>query len=185
MEQLVLLLIIAAISLINWIIQKSAEHRKNRKQEEAAREAGEEPAFQDEFEPAFHDEERETASARESKRPDDELRKFLEAMGLPVEEEAPTPRPNITEAPAPPPLPQQPKAKKPRQSLREMRELAARFEKSEDVHSAAYSERPTVAPMALFGTMDQIRQGIVMREVLGPPRGLDPYGNTPDDVAAR
>lgn len=88
MEQLVLLLIIGAISLINWLIQRSAELREKRKAERASQ-MGElaAPPPPVTGPPPRHPE----------PDPSESMRKLMEALGLPVE--SPPPRP------APPPIP--------------------------------------------------------------------------------
>ena len=75
MEQLVILLLIALISIINWIIQKSKERREKRKLEKRADATGEPVA---KHEPAPDATGTETA-----------MRRLREALGLP--EEAPPP----------------------------------------------------------------------------------------------
>ena len=75
MEQLVILLLIALISIINWIIQKSREAREKRKLEKRADATGEPVAKQ---EPTPVATETETA-----------MRRLREALGLP--EDAPPP----------------------------------------------------------------------------------------------
>ena len=75
MEQLVIILLIALISIINWIIQKSKETREKRKLEKRADATGEPVA---KHEPAPDATGTETA-----------MRRLREALGLP--EEAPPP----------------------------------------------------------------------------------------------
>ena len=100
MEQLVILLLIALISLINWLVKKSAALREARKLEEKMAKTGESPRAAPppkleppEFEPSF--------------------RRLKEALGLPDEALPPAlPRrtqEKIAPAPAlpePPPLPE-------------------------------------------------------------------------------
>ena len=71
MEQLVILLLIALISIINWIIQKSKERREKRKLEKRADATGEPVA---KHEPAPDATGTETA-----------MRRLREALGLPEE----------------------------------------------------------------------------------------------------
>ena len=153
MEQLVLLLIIGAISLINWLIEQSGKRREQRRfeAERARREAEaspyQEPAPSPTSIPEVHKSE-----------PQQEMRRFLESFGIPMPEEvapqevAPeflTPAPAQTPAPAPVPRPivrkLKPTSSKPQQVQLEIKSPAA------------------------------LRQAIVWREILGPPRSLQPY----------
>ena len=118
MEQLVLLLVIAAISLVNWLIERSAKLREQKRlQKEAARRGT--PA------PQHHEEPVPEVSQREQV--EEHMRRMLESFGIPMEEPAPAEIPHpfqpkvvVFEEPAPPPpLPKpQPAAVRPRQSRR-------------------------------------------------------------------
>jgi hypothetical protein len=151
MEQLVLLLIIGAISLINWLIEQSGKRREQRRfeAERARREAEaspyQEPAPSPASIPEVHKSE-----------PQQEMRRFLESFGIPMPEEvapqevAPeilTPAPAQTPAPAPRTIVRKlkPTSSKPQQVQLEIKSPAA------------------------------LRQAIVWREILGPPRSLQPY----------
>jgi hypothetical protein len=153
MEQLVLLLIIGAISLINWLIEQSGKRREQRRfeAERARREAEaspyQEPAPSPTSIPEVHKSE-----------PQQEMRRFLESFGIPMPEEvapqevAPeflTPAPAQTPAPAP----------APRTIVRKLKPTSS---KPQQVQLEIKS------PAAL-------RQAIVWREILGPPRSLQPY----------
>ena len=153
MEQLVLLLIIGAISLINWLIEQSGKRREQRRfeAERARREAEaspyQEPAPSPTSIPEVHKSE-----------PQQEMRRFLESFGIPIPEEvapqevAPeilTPAPAQTPAPAP----------VPRTIVRKLKPTSS---KPQQVQLEIKS------PAAL-------RQAIVWREILGPPRSLQPY----------
>ena len=153
MEQLVLLLIIGAISLINWLIEQSGKRREQRRfeAERARREAEaspyQEPAPSPTSIPEVHKSE-----------PQQEMRRFLESFGIPIPEEvapqevAPeflTPAPAQTPAPAP----------TPRTIVRKLKPTSS---KPQQVQLEIKS------PAAL-------RQAIVWREILGPPRSLQPY----------
>ena len=151
MEQLVLLLIIGAISLINWLIEQSGKRREQRRFEaERARRQAEASPYQ---EPAPS-----PASIHEvyEPEPQQEMRRFLESFGIPMPEEVapqevapeiPTPAPAQTPPPAPRTIVRnlKPTPAKPQQVLLEIKSPAA------------------------------IRQAIVWREILGPPRSLQPY----------
>ena len=151
MEQLVLLLIIGAISLINWLIEQSGKRREQRRFEpERARREAEASPYQ---EPAPS-----PASIPEvyEPEPQQEMRRFLESFGIPMPEEvAPqevtpeilTPAPVQALAPAPRTIVRKlkPTPSKPQQVLLEIKSPAA------------------------------LRQAIVWREILGPPRSLQQY----------
>lgn len=196
MEQLVILLIIGAISLINWLLQKSAEHKKRRgggtpsaAPTESFTPPWEEPA------PAHR---RSDGSSQE-----EQMRRFFEALGLPPPEEhaaepvvtpsfeiepppIPEPRaqpaPRLVETPRPtgrvfpPPEPEQPSVLAPRPTLREnreMRELAEQFAASE--RDAASTTGTQAAFRSLLSDAHGARQAIILQEILNPPRALRPY----------
>jgi len=176
MEQFVLLLIIGAISLVNWLLQKSAEHREKRKAERARG---------DTIHPTSDER---TASSETQFDPMDQTRKFLEALGLP--EDALPPRPST-----PPPLPgDRTSAPEKRDFLHKLRpDLEQRLFPESPTQA---QERPmvvprtrpipslaakvTVAPSSgarglvtgLMSEPDGLRRAIVMREILGPPKAL-------------
>ncbi len=167
MEQLVILLIIGAISLVNWLIRKSAEMREQKKQ--ARREQGLDPADSDTSEiPAFQEVQKPAAAPETA---DESMRRLMEALGLPTESEPPAlPRP-VVEAPppipkiasAPPLTPRVSKnsAAKDRRLLREAREIKP--------------QRPRLA--AKLATSQGLRDAVVLAEILGPPKGLRGSGN--------
>jgi hypothetical protein len=151
MEQLVLLLIIGAISLINWLIEQSGKRREQRRleTERAHREAEpssyQEPALTPASIPEVHQSE-----------PQQEMRRFLEAFGIPMPEEVapqemareilmPTPEKALASAPRTILPKLKPTPPKPRQVSLEIKSPAS------------------------------LRQAIVWREILGPPRSLHPY----------
>jgi hypothetical protein len=153
MEQLVLLLIIGAISLINWLIEQSGKRREQRRfeAERARREAESSPYLEPAPSPT-------SIPEVHKSEPQQEMRRFLESFGIPMPEEvAPqevaseflTPAPAQTPAPAPAPRTivrkLKPTSSKPQQVLLEIKSPAA------------------------------LRQAIVWREILGPPRSLQPY----------
>jgi hypothetical protein len=153
MEQLVLLLIIGAISLINWLIEQSGKRREQRRfeAERARREAESSPYLEPAPSPT-------SIPEVHKSEPQQEMRRFLESFGIPMPEEvAPqevaseflTPAPAQTPAPAPASRTivrkLKPTSSKPQQVLLEIKSPAA------------------------------LRQAIVWREILGPPRSLQPY----------
>jgi hypothetical protein len=151
MEQLVLLLIIGAISLINWLIEQSGKRREQRRIESdrARRESEASPYQEPSPSPASIPEVHQST-------PQQEMRRFLEAFGIPIPEKVAPQEVALqilTPAPAQTParalrtisLKLKPTPSKPREVLLEIK-----------------------SPSAL-------RQAIVWREILGPPRSLQPY----------
>ncbi len=151
MEQLVLLLIIGAISLINWLIEQSGKRREQRRfeSERARREAEPSPYQEPALSPASLPEVHESA-------PQQEMRRFLEAFGIPMPDEvapqevAPQiPTPALEKAPAPAP-----------------RTIARKLKPN--------PSKPQQIPLEIKSPA-ALRQAIVWREILGPPRSLQPY----------
>ena len=153
MEQLVLLLIIGAISLINWLIEQSGKRREQRRfeQERARRQEAEPTPYLAAPSPAPVQELPEPA-------PQQEMRKFLEAFGIPLPEEPPAP---VTlqevEAPAPRQIPEP----EPAQPVL--------------VPKRKVTPTKTHQPVAIIKSPATLRQAIIWREILGPPRSLQSY----------
>jgi hypothetical protein len=189
MEQLVILLLIALISIINWIIQKSKERREKRKLEKRADATGE-PVAKEERPP--------DATGTETA-----MRRFREALGLP--EEAPPPvipkraepkgveaeriepkrmerkkreRPVPAPSPehlAPPPLPQPERRPivvhgPPVPRWQEHR----RFDSLHKMAKAPLPEVPKQSPRIreLLQSQGGLRDAVVLSEILGPPKSL-------------
>jgi hypothetical protein len=174
MEQLVILLLIALISLINWLIKKSAALREARKLEEKMAKTGESPRAAPppkleppEFEPS--------------------LRRLKEALGLPDEALPPAlPRrtqEKIAPAPAlpePPPLPEVRPLVLPRPVV-SVRASAA-LHQGRRVHeshsgragSGAASKAGTSRIRELLGSPTGLRDAVVLSEILGQPKCLRP-----------
>ncbi len=196
MEQFVLLIIIAAISLINWILQKSAEHREKRKAERARGET-------------IHPSE-EAPQSRPAGQFDgaEQTRKFLEALGLP--EDALPPRPQERQQqPAPPPLPPEPVGQTSRYGETEPEPKRSFLHKVDSsLEQRLYPDVPvevrpptraadrlptrtrrlpstaaivTTAPSSsardlveqIITQKDGLRRAVVMREILGPPKAVE------------
>lgn len=179
-EQVGILVLIGLISLIDWAMRKSRERRASRKLRRAevqppnpyvAQEAREEPA----------------------PRQDEELRRFMEALGLPPTalgpQELPPPihRPQVTEyqePPAPPVIVSPPPQPIPRVETRqhviaraarptaEQRSLAARLSAVESLEPP--DSRPAVSgPLReSLRTREALRRAVLAREILGPPMAL-------------
>jgi hypothetical protein len=154
MEQLVLLLVIAAISLVNWLIERSAKLREQRRREKEASNQGQTPPVSS---PNFPE-----PSPREEI--EDQMRRMLESFGLPVEDPKPIPQKTepvfVFEEPIAPPLPPpRPLAPPPRTALRRG------LEKS----TPTRTHRPWTSRL---GSPQGLREAIVLREILGPPKAL-------------
>jgi len=173
MEQFVILLIIAAISLINWLLQKSAEHKNRRIEQQKQDEGSGEVEFEEQ--PVRSDGGKWAA-------PEEDLRKFMEALGMPGEE---LPPPPIVQKHQPPPIPEvappepvataKTSAQIRSETNKEMRELAARFQKQAyDIADpeASGGSSPTEY-REFFESPKKLRNAIILREILGPPKGLE------------
>ena len=151
MEQLVLLLVIAAISLVNWLIERSAKLREQRRLQKESANRGQPDSFE---EPPVPE-----ASAREEL--EEHMRRVMESFGMPVEQpkpvfEKPAPVVVVEEpaAPPPPPLPV-PRSTAPRRSKK-----------------ATVAQRPRSPWVARLATSHGLREAIVLREILGPPKAF-------------
>lgn len=189
MEQLVILVIIGLISLVNWLLQKSAEKRELAKMK---REAAEQDAASRGVRPQGR---MEPVARRESARPgQDPMRELMEALGLPAEAAAPPPvvarsasveeREEFASAEQPPPLPRkaaaprvsaawQPPPRRPRPDAKTER-LASAF--SAIGQGPTREEKRSVGLRGLLATETGRRQAVILAEILGTPRGLAPVG---------
>jgi hypothetical protein len=157
MEQLVLILLIAAVSLINWLIEKSGKLREQRRLEKERSEREDTPHTPSPSAPP-------PLSTTSPLNPQDEMRKLFETFGIPIlAEEAPDHRPRQTIS-----LPW------------EEKQLPA-MEKSEPIaqppnkHIAASVFHATNPWAKRFRSPAIVREAVVLREILGPPRCLAPY----------
>lgn len=150
MEQLVLLLIIGAISLINWLIEQSGKRREKRRLEKELTSQEPEESVYRESTPAS------AAPSTEAPR-GHEMRRFLESFGIPLPEEIEAPIVNLEVAnsrQSPPPTSAQPP----------------------HVASKRIPAPVRMAPERLsLKSPAALRQGILLREILGPPRSLQPF----------
>lgn len=151
MEQLVILVIIGLISLVNWLMQRSAELREKRKLERKSLGIPEGNPFQ------------EQQPAEETERLDPDpaanMRRLMEALGLPMESEPAPPRKRSEDLP--PPLPPPPTAAPSKPAFRP--------------HRTAQVPAAPAPASALSQALKQrgsLRQAIILREILGPPKGL-------------
>jgi hypothetical protein len=191
MEQLVIILLIALISIINWIIQKSKERREKQKLEKRADATGEPVA---KHEPAPEATETETA-----------MRRLREALGLPDEAPPPvrprraepkraeaeriepkraepkkrierpvSPPPRSPDRLVPPPLPQAER----RPAVVHVRpvrwEQHRRFEPLHKIAKPSLPEVPKQPPRIreLLQSQGGLRDAVVLSEILGPPKSL-------------
>ncbi len=172
MEQLVILLLIALISLINWLVKKSSELRKTRKLEKDAGRS--EESLRGGQSPP-------TASQSERN-----LRRFREALGLPEEAVPPAP-PKRVEQTVPPPLPPSlPKAPAPARPVTHLIPAAPlhvapthegyRFEfphrTSKPLSPARGAELKDSRIQELLSSSGGLRDAVVLSEILGPPKTL-------------
>ena len=153
MEQLIILVLIGLISLINWLIQRSAEIRKRRKIEQEA--PGK--ALRQETPEPPEDTER-------------SLRKLMEALGLP--EEAPPPLPPPRRA-VPEKTPAAVPAPAPQRTPPPLRKASAPLHQWKPQASPAPPAPPAPPSLAaMLSTPNGLRHGILLAEILGPPRAL-------------
>jgi len=172
MEQLVILLIIGLISFINWLLQKSAERKAQRKTEER-------------LDHLDRPVEAEPVEAHPSAA-EERTRKFLEALGLPTD----AIEPPVERHPAPPPIPEpliRP-APAPDFTPKVNRDLERRLAGEAPAifrppSRPAPKRAPTRHAPTPTSTSDQtlrealqtpggLRNAILAREILGTPKGL-------------
>ena len=158
MEQVVIIVIIGLISLVNWVVKRSAEIREERKRERQRQGIPE----GDPFHSAPHETES-PAPSRPDTAPSTDMRRLMEALGLPPEDDELPPKPVVREAPPaipPPPTYRPPAAAKPRVN-------------KPSTGVVSIPPATTVSPLAAaLRSRDGIRQAIVLREILGPPKAL-------------
>lgn len=172
MEQLVLLLIIAAISLVNWLIEKSAKLREEKRLGKLRREREEQQnsfprqTAQPPPAPQLIPEPVPAAPSRTQ----EELRRMLESLGFPIEEEEQAPPPPLPRA-EPRPEPMAPVFEEPAPAIPELRPPAPR-PKPQPVHAIARRPNPWAEKLR---THEGFREAFALREIIGPPRCLEPY----------
>lgn len=173
MEQLVILILIGLISLINWLVQKSGEMREKRKLErqtqfEGADELRQAPPVEDSpfVPPSDQDVQAE------------KLRRFMEALGMPVEEEAPPPRPRPVRQATPPPFEAftpAPGVVVPASLVTAAAEVPPARSLRRTVAAAPVIKKEPSRVRRLLSNGHGLRDAIVVSEVLGPPRGLQKF----------
>jgi hypothetical protein len=155
MEQLVLLVIIGLISLINWLMQRSAQMREKRKLERGGLDGQVGPSIEVP-EPA----------GRPEEDPDESMRRLMEALGIPSVEEEPEPAP-------PPPLPQVRRGEVPQPVFTPPPPVVtvprARVRPG---LAAVVEQREPTRFRKLLSSKGGLRDAVVLSEILGPPRSL-------------
>jgi hypothetical protein len=169
MEQLVIILLIALISFVNWLVKKSAEMREARKREQGAAKSGEslrkEPPPPPEAEPEIS------------------MRRLREALGLPDEAQPPA-LPKRMEQRVPPPLvppplppPRRPPPARPVISHVAVARAHEEYRFIEMPHRIGKSAAPRIEVAAstsrlreLLGSTGGLRDAVVLSEILGPPK---------------
>ncbi len=171
MEQLVILLIIGAISLIKWGLEKAAEAREQRKSAERF----------EKFERPADDETLHSPAAAPAG--DDAARRLREALGLPEEQELPPPLPRkapviLYERPLPEPLPPVDYAELEKRLFVPVEEEGPAAEPLVLSPAAPLVTEPEPRPPVRSGldellrNREGLRKAILVQEILGTPKGL-------------
>jgi hypothetical protein len=167
MEQLVIILLIALISFINWLVKKSAALREARKRQQAA----------DKGESLRTD----PGPPQPEAEPDVHMRRLREALGLPEEALPPALPRRMERIPPPlepPPLPPPPPPARrvvPHVPVTVAREEHRFFEPHRIGRPAPPKlevARSTSRVRELLGSAGGLRDAVVLSEILGPPRCL-------------
>ncbi|MDQ6707437.1 MAG: hypothetical protein M3Z85_15855, partial [Acidobacteriota bacterium] len=172
-----ILLIIAAITLIRWLIQKRKGEAQNT--ESAPPPPPSQPITR----------------GGETRTEEERIRKFLEALGQPAGSAPPKVAPRRAVQPkifprlprlttAPPPLPEAPEIRTPVPPPLPIELAATRgatdpdFEVREVARQTSSEPLPEIRRAGLgrfkLGTPQDLRTAIVLREIFGPPRSLQP-----------
>lgn len=197
MEQLIILLAIGAISLVNWLIKQSAEARERKKQQ-ARIDRGIENQPEEETLLEPQPTARRQSAPAQDEDPSESMRKLMEALGLPMENEPPKPvqRPVATPPPilTPPELPKplyrepDPYSARPTRPIRrpeyrepEMpRSLESDPTPEVSLHDWSHKKKPAPAPAPvpehrfrkMLATPGSLRDAILLSEILGKPKAL-------------
>ncbi len=171
MEQLVILLVVGAIGLVKWLLEKSAEQRSRRETEERIGRFGE-------SEPAAHPMPApRPAASFPLPDPDSAARRLREALGLPDESDLPRRRPPVVASP--------PSFRMDQIKVVPVADPERRIVKTEPAAPSArtpppsfphLSPEPVAAPRSnlddLLRSRDGLRKAILVQEILGTPKGL-------------
>jgi len=193
MEQLVILVIIALVSLVNWLMQKSAQKREARGAKKAARQEVKRETRRNIY--TRPTPERTTPSAPGTPKVQrDSFQELMEALGLPAEEATPESveaEPDFFpedaefipyEEAAPPPLPEPvvvraspvPRREPPTRSPRPDRktvQLASAFDIAEQ---QSHPLHQGLGLNAFLSDRAAQQKAVLLAEILGTPRGLAP-----------
>ena len=167
MEQLVILLLIALISFINWLVKKSSQLREARKLEQGTAKSGDslrgEPSRTPEAEPEVS------------------MRRLREALGLPDDAKPPA-LPKRVEQPLPSPIAPPPLPPLPARQVISHVSLSPAHEEYRFIEMPHRAGRPArskveaaVSPSRirdLLGSAGGLRDAVVLSEILGPPKSL-------------
>jgi hypothetical protein len=183
MEQLVILLLIALISFINWLIKKSAALREARKQEQGAAKSGD--SLRSEQSAAkTGDSLRSEPSRVPEAEPEISMRRLREALGLPDEAQPPALPKRRIEQRVPPPLapPPLPPALPPARPVVSHISLTPAHEEYRFIEMPHRAGKPARSRVEVAGSPSRIREllgsagglrdAVVLSEILGPPKCL-------------
>ena len=148
-QQLVLILIIGAISLINWLIDKSAKQREKRRIESLERE-GQAPGSQPH-----------PVEPQQTKQTEESLREFMETFGFPLSVEPASKPTQFTPPTLEPPLP-------PLSAVRQNLTPPPTAPMRHQVPRVS-NQRSNRWASLLHGR-GTTRQAMILSEILGPPR---------------
>jgi len=165
MEQLVIVLVVAAVGFIKWLMEKSAEQRAERQMRERMDQVGNEPVAPPIRAP------RPTAFPIPD--PDAAARKLREALGLPEPDELPPPR----ERPVVHPSPAFPAKKTKALSVLDIEQrVIAPPPLAIPVRKRAPQEPDGQSAVSgldgLLRSRGGLRKAILVQEILGTPKGL-------------
>jgi len=182
MEQLVIVLVIAVVSLVKWLMEKSAEQRSQRETEERIDELERQNPRQSPPAPPI----RAPRPVASPPLPDMEeaSRRLRKALGLPEESELPRPQRRASAPPPPLPRPVETFLERAEPAVAQIEEKlippappARRAPKpAKHKKSASPAEAPASARSQLdhlLRSRDGLRQVVLAREILGPPKGLE------------
>jgi len=150
-QQLILILIIGAISLVNWLIDKSAKQREKRRIENLERDG------QHSSPPIPYPDQ----LPKQSNRTEESLRELMETFGLPTSLEPVPPLLQYTQLVLDEPQPNIPAPRKqiPRPIVAPTKSIAPRVSLGNSNHWAS-----------LLHGRGTTRQAMILSEILGPPR---------------
>ena len=147
-QQLILILIIGAISLVNWLIDKSAKQREKRRIESLENEV-QAPSHPHPVEP------------QQTKQTEESLREFMDTFGFPLSVEPASNPPQVTPPTLEPPLP-------PLSAVRQNLTPPPTAPIRHQVPRVSHQRSNRWA--SLLHSRGTTRQAMILSEILGPPR---------------